>query len=557
MIGSPIRGAVAPTTAISVKDFGAVGNGATDDTAAIQNAITIMSASGGGEIFFPKGVYKILGTLTGATKVSLRGVTGESILDFSSRVSYLSTLDDGLFVYRGSAGSGAARTDSTTTLTANGLIGDTTLTLTDTTGLAIGDLIELSAGATGPWIDTAVVCTVGQLVEITSVDSPTQITIYPTLQDDYNVADAASIKKVTPVEDITISGLTFIGKGRDVAVAGDIGLAIFYGKNISIRDCIFRGVDQRSIHIVSSWNWVIEDCTIEHDPKGANANVNYGVAYSSANTFGTVRRIFGRNMRHGIVSSHLSMALSYDYPGINRWITVEDCKLVNTWLGSIACHNDVEHLTIRGNHSTGCVYGINPRDKNVTIVNNTTVDCGTGIFFSGRPKTIIISGNTLTGGANAITFGSIYTGWTITDIAITNNIISRQTTSGVTFTDGGDGTGPHSGIVVSGNLLSGIAGAGNSAAIRIASKAAGIITNNVIRNCTIPAGIRLDYGEAMIVSGNQVHGIGTYGLVLVNTVDQPVIMSNVFATYGTAAINGATNAGAISGNIDFGSGAIS
>ena len=48
---------------VSVKDFGAVGNGVADDTAAIQSAI---NASAGKRIFFPKGVYSITGlTITG------------------------------------------------------------------------------------------------------------------------------------------------------------------------------------------------------------------------------------------------------------------------------------------------------------------------------------------------------------------------------------------------------------------------------------------------------------------------------------------------------------
>jgi hypothetical protein len=44
---------------ISVKDFGAVGNGIVDDTKAIQSAIDAVSESGGGVVFFPSGIYKV------------------------------------------------------------------------------------------------------------------------------------------------------------------------------------------------------------------------------------------------------------------------------------------------------------------------------------------------------------------------------------------------------------------------------------------------------------------------------------------------------------------
>lgn len=50
---------------ISVKDFGAIGNGTTDDTTAIQAAITYAGSVGSGQdIYFPRGVYRITAPLT-------------------------------------------------------------------------------------------------------------------------------------------------------------------------------------------------------------------------------------------------------------------------------------------------------------------------------------------------------------------------------------------------------------------------------------------------------------------------------------------------------------
>ena len=46
---------------VSVKDFGAIGDGSTDDTVACQNAINAVRNAGGGTVFFPAGTYLLNG----------------------------------------------------------------------------------------------------------------------------------------------------------------------------------------------------------------------------------------------------------------------------------------------------------------------------------------------------------------------------------------------------------------------------------------------------------------------------------------------------------------
>ena len=61
---------------ISVRDFGATGNGTTDDTAAIQAAINAAGTVGGAQVFFPSGTYKISSALTmSSTAVVLVGAS--------------------------------------------------------------------------------------------------------------------------------------------------------------------------------------------------------------------------------------------------------------------------------------------------------------------------------------------------------------------------------------------------------------------------------------------------------------------------------------------------
>ncbi|MFC3789725.1 S-layer homology domain-containing protein [Paenibacillus sp. GCM10012307] len=58
---------------ISVADTGAIGDGASDDTRAFQEALSYVGDRGGGVVFVPSGTYKITGTLLVPTGVTLRG----------------------------------------------------------------------------------------------------------------------------------------------------------------------------------------------------------------------------------------------------------------------------------------------------------------------------------------------------------------------------------------------------------------------------------------------------------------------------------------------------
>src|SRR5262245_34589255 len=55
----PLLLAAGTTSVYNVKDYGATGNGTTDDGAAITAAANALESAGGGTLYFPPGTYKI------------------------------------------------------------------------------------------------------------------------------------------------------------------------------------------------------------------------------------------------------------------------------------------------------------------------------------------------------------------------------------------------------------------------------------------------------------------------------------------------------------------
>jgi hypothetical protein len=68
--------ALAAATFFNVKTYGALGNGTGDDTAAITATITAAVAAGGGTVFFPPGVYRVVSAITLPGSVTLLGSGG-------------------------------------------------------------------------------------------------------------------------------------------------------------------------------------------------------------------------------------------------------------------------------------------------------------------------------------------------------------------------------------------------------------------------------------------------------------------------------------------------
>ena len=71
--------AIAATPTLNVRDFGATGDGTTDDAPAFQKALDALATAGGGTLFVPAGKYAIASTVSKdfsgtASSITITGV---------------------------------------------------------------------------------------------------------------------------------------------------------------------------------------------------------------------------------------------------------------------------------------------------------------------------------------------------------------------------------------------------------------------------------------------------------------------------------------------------
>lgn len=505
---------------VSVFDFGAVGDGTTDDTTAIQAAIDGST----GTVNLGDGYTFKVSQLTGRSHLRL---VGDATLDFSGNASYASNFSDPLFKCFGSAGPAVA-------VTADIALGATTITVADTTGIAAGDIIEIATpGNNGGYVDTSVGVQNGESVMVLSVDSSTQLSLAEPVVDEggYTVANNAQIRKLNTIDNITIDrGVKIIGKGRPTSGPGDFGLVFWYGRNIKVH-CDFTRVDYNAVRFESCYNYEASGCTVLHDAKGTNGTVNYGIVPASSSNHGRVFNNIGHNMRHFMVTSHLSIALGLNTLGVVRNLDVYDNTAVNTWHAGFATHNDVDRIRIRGNTAIGCAYAVNARERNVEIIDNKGIRCQQVVYLSAQPRNILVRGNKGIDYTGALVYFDIASGVRdITDISIEGNEGERGV-AGITVSLPTP-ISAHQRISIGRNKLRNCAGIGGlQAMIRVTGSAVTTLTikDNEISDCTNTQGIGIANG-------------GTKVMVLGNVVTD--VSGNAFSTQGTYSLSyGRGNAG--------------
>lgn len=471
---------------VSVKDFGAVGDGVTNDHTAFQTAINSTATT----VFVPDGTYKINSSLTLKSDLAIQ-ISPNAVLDFSSA---------GSVMYLTASGTSAASIPVTSDVVAFG----TTIQVGSTATLSVGDMLRLSSDAIFDPNRTST--QIAELVYVKSLTSTTITTTTP-IQDNYTIVDNAKIEKITPVKNIFLSGGQIVGS--TASASADYGLRVFFGENIVVENVYFYNIDAAMVSFVNCVGAWAKGCKFEL----GFSNLAYGVSFADCTRdSGCVNSIF-RDVRHSLSTNNSSGAAG----GIVRRILFANnivydsaTSLAGAGGDAIDTHAAAEAISIIGNKCFGSSgQGINVECQSAQIVGNEITDSfSNGINITNHTSRIgqyRISDNiVIRAGGVGVRVDTQASDAAINSVVISSNIIQDNTSATSAIVVNNNITDQDiSNVVVNGNSIRNAQSTSASISLLAVSNAS--VTGNTIELATNgPAGIRVDSTINTAIGNNSV-----------------------------------------------------
>lgn len=434
------------------KDFGAIGDGASDDTAACQAAI---NAAVGTTVRFTSGMYKV------------------SQLSIPSNTTLI--IDAGAVIVHPNPGAvlkASGTQDARKSLLTTNSTGGSYAVTAPGHGMRPGDTFRLASNAVFDAYSTSV--KYGELCAVASVAGDAITTSAPISGTTYAVADGAYVQKISPVRNVNILGPGVI-RGMRTPAMGQYGIDVIMGNNIRISGVTIENIDRRHIFFSDCTNTWAEHCTLNW---AVDNTMAYAISIANASHDCGARYNDIDYVRHAFTTNNETA-----YPGIPRRILFSHNTVRSTSTAlagskgggdAIDTHTAAEDIWIERNSvlsSSG--QGINFEARSGHIVGNkvkNTVSNGISVHNeSDLPGRINVSDNEVLHSGSAaihVRSGARGTKAVYEYINVSNNVVADITGNGVVIGGTSATTGPELGVTAIGNT-----------AIRVGGNYACLITN--------------------------------------------------------------------------------
>lgn len=516
---------------VNVKDFGAVGDGVADDTAAIQAAL---NQAENGSLFFPIGTYRITSYLRIKSNTSVNARAASFICE--------SPTDPSQFYNTIFFDTAISFTPSVTfPLSANAFIGgdSVTTTIANAANFSINDLVVIQSntllGSEKPYREINLVRSVNY--------STGQITLNAPLNFDYTTASSSYIAKVNSCVNSHWDGGTFdlssviLGTG-DRSVFGG-----WYSKNCSVNNVSVKNYPNKPVDFYSSWQCSINNLRAT-DPTYTGPAQGYGSRFAFSR-FCIANNIFSENTRHGfditggsdyaindiIVNGRSATTYNtgiFFHGLLSKRTTINNCVVNNTYYGLLAGNGtfagdsefSVNNLTANGcSNGINCSFGSNNFAFNNISLNSCIEDQAVadnvsfGIYTNIQIKNGINPSHTdfkISNSQNIVLNGATILSTSGLSTLLCNNSKVNLNDCNIVSSSSCDNaiqiTGLNSEVYIKDSFID---HSGSSNAINANGASVFLAFNNVLKNRTTNTGIN---AESVIVFTSQENRITTIGV---------------------------------------------
>jgi len=509
---------------VNVLDFGADPTGAVDSTTNIQNAINSLGVNGG-IVFGEDNTYRVDNAITVPSNVTLKNFN----IDISD-----STITTNFypFIVSGVTGTPIALTSN---LNEGGII----VSVSNTATFSKNQYVYIGSNRINDSIQNS---KYGQIAQILSVNSSTQLTLHAGVRYAFATTDSSTIAPLTTVDNVTFDNVNVVGNANPAFRQGAVNATC--AKKLTIKNCSFSYYSYRGLGINRCIDTVIDNCSFSYVYDNAGtlgaSGLSYGVGIGQGSVGTSISNCFGNDLRHLVTIG--------DVDGISAFTTVSNCTALNCRDAGYDSHaasdyttfsnNHCEasspdgitkegiilqgrHSVITGNNVKGFINGVRVQvftntEPFSTVISNNLIDCnddnGTGILIDtvdGSSSDIqgsTISNNSIIGKVGAGIAFRINGNYDIRNTSITGNSIIGYVDSYAIFLKSSIATKTGRIIdtsIVGNNLQNRLGSLGST--ISIFGSATAYVTGTLIQGNHIRYGnynIDLDYIVGFIESGN-------------------------------------------------------
>ena len=360
---------------VSVKDFGAVGDGVTDDSDALEVAFNRSNAivDGGGA------TYKVTRNLT---QFAVNNLKIQNLNIDSSSV----TTGNPILMFAGVRGSSIP-------VTANIARNATTITMASTAGLYATQYLFVGSDA---FFSAGQNSKIGQIVKIFSVDSGTQVTLSDPIHYPFSTSDNAYVQPLTTAKNITLDNVSMTGNPTSTVLGFAVRAEVC--ENFTATNCTFRQYNYAAIRADRSVNTYILNCR-------AYESLGLGLAYGFVMAFGcynfVVDGCYGENLRHLVTTGGSD--------GVNLYVKAINNTVMEAWDSGLDCHCNTDQINYSNNHiqisDRVRKEGIIIQGGNAVCVGNVIKNALRGIYYQSltdnETVSLVISDNVINLDGNA------------------------------------------------------------------------------------------------------------------------------------------------------------